>query len=62
MTAVKFQRGITSKLYRQKLQFLCSSHCLMVLYISMKLHDNILKSFLVTERTQNYHSVIFKGE
>ena len=42
MTIVKFQRGITTKLYGQELQFLCSAHCLMMLFISMKFHDNIL--------------------
>ena len=35
--------------------------CLMMLYISMKFHDNILNGFQVIERTQNYHSLISKG-
>ena len=35
MTIVKFQRGITTKLYRQELRFLCSAHRLMMLYISV---------------------------
>ena len=39
MTIVKFQRGITTKLYRQQLRFLCSACYLMTLYISMKFHD-----------------------
>ena len=36
MTIVKFQRGITTKLYRQQLRFLCSACYLMTLY---KFHD-----------------------
>ena len=47
-----------SKLYRQGLQFLCSARCLTMLYISMKFHDNILNSFQIIKRTQNYHSLI----
>ena len=30
-------------------------------YISMKFHDNILDGFQVIEWTQNYHSLISKG-
>ena len=33
----------------------------MMLYISMKFHDNILNGFQVIEWTQNYHSLILKG-
>ena len=51
MTIVKFQRGITTKLYRQELWFLCSACRLIMLYISMKFHDNIVKAFQVIERT-----------
>ena len=36
---------ITSKMYRQELWFLCSAHWLMMLYISMKFHENILNGF-----------------
>ena len=59
MTTVKFQRGLTTKLYRQELWFLCSVRHLRMLYISMKFHDNILK---VIERTRNYHSLIVKRD
>ena len=45
MTFVKFQKGIITKLYRQELWFLCSACRLMMLYISMKFHDNILERF-----------------
>ena len=61
MTIVKFQRGITTKLYRQKLRFLCSTRRRMMFYISMKFHDNILKGFQVIERTRNDHCQILKG-
>ena len=50
ITIVEFQRGITSKMYRQELQFLVCAHLLMMLYISMKFHENILRGFQVTER------------
>ena len=40
-----FKGRITPKLYRQELRFLCSAHCLMTLYISMKFHKNTLKDF-----------------
>ena len=43
----QFQRGITTKLYRQEFRFLCSARRLMMLYISMKFHDNILIVFEV---------------
>ena len=51
MTIVKFQRGITAKLYSQELQFLCSACRLMMRYILMKFHDNILNGFQVIEQT-----------
>ena len=51
MTIVKFKRGITTKLYRQELHFLCSACRLMMLFISMKFHDNILNGFQVMEET-----------
>ena len=61
MPIVKFQRKITTKLYRQELWFLCFACHLMMLYISMMFHDNILNGFQVIEGTQNYHSPISKG-
>ena len=51
MAIVKIQRGITTKLYRQELWFLCSACHLMMLYISMKFHENILNGFQVIEPT-----------
>ena len=35
ITIVKFQKGITSKMYWQELWFLSSARCLIMLYISM---------------------------
>ena len=60
MTIAKFQRKITTKLYRQELQFLCFARCLMMLFISMMFHSNILNGFQVIEQTRNYNSLIIK--
>ena len=60
ITIVEFKRGIT-KMYRQKLRFLCCAHCLMMLYISMNFHENILKGFQVIERARNDQCQILKG-
>ena len=48
-------------MYRQELLFLSSARHLMMLYISMKFHENILKGFQSIERTQNYNCRISKG-
>ena len=39
-------------MYRQELLFLCFTRHLMMLYISMNFHENILNGFQVIERTQ----------
>ena len=39
-------------MYRQELQFLWSACGLMMLYISVKFHENILNGFQVIEQTQ----------
>ena len=57
MTIAKFQRRITTKLYRQELWFLCFACRLMMFYIYMKFHENILMGFQVIEPLSN-----FKGE
>ena len=41
----KAQRGITQKVYIQELWFLRSAHRLMLIKISVTLHENILNSF-----------------
>ena len=48
-------------MYRQELRFLCSARRLMILYVSMQFHENIINGFQVTERTKNYHCRISKG-
>ena len=62
ITTVTFQRGITQKMYGQELQFLFSALRLMMLYISMTFHENILNGFRVLKRTQNNPLSNFKGE
>ena len=48
-------------MHKQELRFLCSASCLMMLYISMKFHENILNGLQVIEQFQNYHCQISKG-
>ena len=60
ITIIDFKELIT-KMYRQDLRFLYSARRLMMLYISMKFHENILNGFQVIEGTQNYHCRISKG-
>ena len=55
MTIVKFKKRISITMYRQE----CFACCLM-LYISMKFHENILKGFEVIEWTRNAHCQISK--
>ena len=57
----QFSKGITTKLYRLELRLLCSARRLMMLYISVKFRENVLKGFQVIERTRNDHCQISKG-
>ena len=57
----QISKGITTKLYRKELQYLCSACCLIMLCISMKFHENILKGFQTIQRTGNVHCQISKG-
>ena len=43
---VKFQRRIISKMYRQESLFLLSACGLMMFYISMKFHKDVLHNFV----------------
>ena len=55
MTFVKFQRGITTKLYRQELGFLYSAHHLMMLYrnfICFMEHGKVLTTKLLSQGYQ----------
>ena len=45
-----------------ELWFLFSAHCLIVLYISTKFHENISKGFKVIERTQFQGKLFSKNE
>ena len=45
-----------------ELWFFCSACRLMMLYVSMKFHENILKGFQVIERTRNDQCQISKGK
>ena len=47
-------RGITQKISIQELWFLRSAFRLMLMNISMTLHEDILNGFQVTERTALY--------
>ena len=40
------------KIYKKEIWFLWSGSCLMMLYISVKLHENIFNSFQDTEQTR----------
>ena len=44
-------KGNDSKIYRQELHYFWSAHHLMMLYISVKFHENVLKGFLLIQRT-----------
>ena len=53
-------RPTEGQIDRQKVQFLASASRLMMLYTSIKFHENILNGFHV-ERTRNDHRKISKG-
>ena len=60
------QRDITQKLRQEKQPFLRAVHCLYLIRIPIKLHENILDSEWVTECTkmlitQNEHKTQSKG-
>ena len=62
MSWMVFKREITPKMYRQVLQFLFSARRLMMLYISMKFQENILKHFLSYRVDTKLPLSNFKGE
>ena len=61
MSIVQIQRGINLKVYKQELWLLCCARRRVMLYISMKIHENILNGFQVIERTRIYHCRNSKG-
>ena len=52
MAMSNVQRLITPKVGIPEFRFMCSARRLTVLYICMKLHENITKGFIVMERTR----------
>ena len=48
----QFQRVITPKIRNPESRFLRSAYCLMLFYIGVKFHENILNGFWVTEWTR----------
>ena len=42
MAMFNVQKTITPKVGKQELQFMCYAHCLIVFYICVKFHENIL--------------------
>ena len=54
-TANYVQRGITKKIHKQESWFLLTTCRHMVLNISIKFHQDILKGFKVIERTRFCH-------
>ena len=51
MTILQIQKGITPKMSKKELRFLWSARRLMMLYISVKFHENIVNGFQVMKRT-----------
>ena len=58
MAMFNVQRIITPDVGKPESQFMCSAHCLMVLYIAVKFPENISNSVRVMERRQNYKALI----
>ena len=59
-TSLYFQRGITQNCTYKSYAF-CGLHdCLIMLYISVKFHENTFKGFQAIERTRNDHCQISK--
>ena len=54
-------KGTNSKNVQTRVTVLVSACHLIILYMSMKFHENILNGFQVIEGTQNYHCRISKG-
>ena len=50
MTMFNVQEGITPKVGKPELQFMCSAHPLMVLYICVKFHENITNGIMERKR------------
>ena len=53
------QRAVTPKESNLELSCLCSAHHIIVIYICIKLQENVSKSFQVTERTHLLQKSLF---
>ena len=60
ITIVNFQRGITPKMYRKELWFWGTAYCLMILYISVKFHENTLTVFKLLRADMKWPLSIFQ--
>ena len=66
---IKRQRNYHCKISKEndfknmhaKVTFLVSACCLMMFYISLKFHENLLNGFLFIEQTRNYSCQNSKG-
>ena len=52
MAIFNVQRAITSKVGKQELRYMCSTHGLLMLYICVKFSEIILDGIRVMEQTQ----------
>ena len=52
MAMFNVKRAITPKAGISELQFMCSAHCFIVLYLCMKFHENISDVIRVMEQTR----------
>ena len=55
----KIQRGITQNIYTQELWLLQSAHRLMLVNISVTLHEDVLNCFQVTELQSGRQCILF---
>ena len=54
MVMFNVNRAITPKVGKPELRFMCSAHCIIVLYIAVKFCETISNRIRVMERTRNY--------
>ena len=57
----QISKGNNYKTIDKSFKFLCCARPLIMFYVSMKFHENILKGFQITEQTRNDHCQISKG-
>ena len=57
MAMFNVQRVITPKVGNPELRFMCSAHCLIMLYICVHFRENISNGIRVMERTRNLEAL-----